>query len=189
MRLTKHTLQVLRSAGSGLDQLQRGIEKESLRVARDGSLSLRPHPKALGSALTHSAITTDFSEAQLELITGVHDSPEGCLDELSEIHHYVHTHLDNELLWPSSMPCILGTENESIPIGQYGHSNIGLTKNCLSPRPRSSLRTPDANDFRHSLQFFQCPMRCGSIWVLPNKRSAPKPISALFVTFDAIRGC
>ncbi|MGB0996676.1 MAG: glutamate--cysteine ligase [Pseudomonadales bacterium] len=128
MRLTEHTLQVLRSAGSGLDQLQRGIEKESLRVARDGSLSLRPHPKALGSALTHSAITTDFSEAQLELITGVHDSPEGCLDELSEIHHYVHTHLDNELLWPSSMPCILGTENESIPIGQYGHSNIGLTK-------------------------------------------------------------
>ena len=128
MRITEHTLRMLQSAGTGLDQLQRGIEKESLRVTDDGSLSSRPHPQALGSALTHSAIPTDFSEAQLELITGVHNSPEGCLSELAEIHHYVHANLDGELLWPSSMPCILGTENDSIPIGQYGRSNIGQTK-------------------------------------------------------------
>ena len=128
MQLTEHTIQVLRTADSDLHRLQRGIEKESLRITRDGSLSLRPHPQTLGSALTHSAITTDFSEAQLELITGVHDSPEGCLEELSEIHHFVHNHLDGELLWPSSMPCILGSESDSIPIGQYGRSNIGLTK-------------------------------------------------------------
>ena len=122
VQLTDHTIQVLRTADSDLHRLQRGIEKESLRVTPDGSLSLRPHPQTLGSALTHSAITTDFSEAQLELITGVHDSPEGCLEELSEIHHFVHNHLDGELLWPSSMPCILGSESDSIPIGQYGRS-------------------------------------------------------------------
>ena len=128
MRITQRTLEMLRSADAGLDQLQRGLEKESLRVAADGSLSKQRHPKALGSALTHKAITTDFSEAQLELITGVHDSADACLSELTEIHNFVHANLENELLWPSSMPCILGTENDAIPIGQYGSSNIGQTK-------------------------------------------------------------
>ena len=52
--------------------LNRGIEKESLRVQPDGKLATTPHPERLGSALTHPRITTDFSESQLELITGVH---------------------------------------------------------------------------------------------------------------------
>src|SRR6266480_2566825 len=52
--------------------MHRGIEKESLRVRSDGALSQAPHPPALGSPLTHPHITTDFSEAQLELITGIH---------------------------------------------------------------------------------------------------------------------
>ena len=41
--------------------MRRGVEKESLRVDRDGRLALTPHPEALGSALTHPCITTDFS--------------------------------------------------------------------------------------------------------------------------------
>src|SRR5207344_7486 len=52
--------------------MRRGIEKESLRVLPTGALALTPHPLALGSALTHARITTDFSESQLELITGAH---------------------------------------------------------------------------------------------------------------------
>ena len=63
-----------------LKALQRGIEKESLRVRPDGTLATTPHPRALGSALTHPHITTDFSESQLELITGVHPSAE-CLPQ------------------------------------------------------------------------------------------------------------
>ncbi len=59
-----------------LGQLNRGIEKESLRVLPDGNLSQAPHPAALGSALTHPLITTDFCESQPELITGVHTSVE-----------------------------------------------------------------------------------------------------------------
>ena len=62
-----------------LTQLRRGIEKESLRVRPDGTLAATPHPAKLGSALTHPLVTTDFSESQLELITGVHPSPEACL--------------------------------------------------------------------------------------------------------------
>ena len=59
-----------------LRNLRRGIEKESLRVRPDGTLATTPHPAALGSALTHPHITTDFSESQLELITGVHPDAE-----------------------------------------------------------------------------------------------------------------
>ena len=42
--------------------LSRGIEKENLRVHADGSLAQSPHPAALGSALCHQYITTDFAE-------------------------------------------------------------------------------------------------------------------------------
>jgi glutamate--cysteine ligase len=59
--------------------IRRGVEKESLRTQANGSLALTPHPAALGSALTHPHITTDYSESQLELITGVHPSVQACL--------------------------------------------------------------------------------------------------------------
>ena len=58
-----------------LRAMRRGIEKESLRALPGGGLALTPHPAALGSALTHPHITTDYSESQLELITGVHAVP------------------------------------------------------------------------------------------------------------------
>ena len=128
MQLDDATIRVLGQPNSGLDSLVRGIEKESVRVNPDGSLSQLPHPTALGSALTHRAITTDFSEAQLELITGTHPSPEGVLGELSDIHAFVQQNLGNELLWPSSMPCILAADQAKIPLGQYGSSNIAQAK-------------------------------------------------------------
>jgi glutamate--cysteine ligase len=86
MSLNSEKLQLLSGVKSGLSQLTRGIEKESLRISLDGRLAQTPHPQALGSALTHKNITTDFSEAQLELITGVHASPEECLAELERVH-------------------------------------------------------------------------------------------------------
>ena len=107
--------------------IRRGIEKESLRVAADGMLATTPHPRALGSALTHPSITTDFCEAQPELVTGVHDSIESCLEELTDIHRFVQANIGEEILWAASMPCRLPAD-ESIPVGQYGTSNIGRIK-------------------------------------------------------------
>ena len=46
----------------------RGIEKESLRVSNK-TISTTDHPASMGSTLTNQYITTDFSEALLELIT------------------------------------------------------------------------------------------------------------------------
>ncbi len=111
-----------------LKGMRRGIEKESLRATLDGSLALTPHPKALGSALTHPHITTDYSESQLELITGVHATAETCLEELMQIHQFTYRALgDEEMLWVSSMPCNLPAD-ENIPIGRYGSSNVGRAK-------------------------------------------------------------
>src|ERR671939_35068 len=86
-----------------LKGIRRGIEKESLRVRSDGSLSMRPHPAALGAALTHPHITTDFSESQLELITGPQPTVEACLEELQQIHQIVYRHIGEEILWCASM--------------------------------------------------------------------------------------
>lgn len=107
--------------------MRRGIEKESLRAQPGGTLALTPHPAALGSALTHPHITTDFSESQLELITGVHPGIASCLDELTQIHQFVYREIGDELLWVGSMPCSLPAD-ETIPIGSYGTSNIGRAK-------------------------------------------------------------
>ncbi|MCW5609710.1 MAG: glutamate--cysteine ligase [Rubrivivax sp.] len=114
--------------------LRRGIEKESLRALPGGSLALTPHPSALGAPLTHPNITTDYSESQLELITGVHGGVEACLDELREIHQFVLRTLADpacgscdERLWVGSMPCGLPTD-ETIPLGRYGSSNVGRAK-------------------------------------------------------------
>ena len=110
--------------------IRRGIEKESLRALPSGSLALTPHPAALGSALTHPHITTDYSESQLELITGVHAGVEACLDELTQVHQFTYRamrELGDEMLWVSSMPCGLPTD-ETIPLGRYGSSNVGRAK-------------------------------------------------------------
>jgi len=112
---------------SRLMGMRRGIEKESLRATPDGRLAMTPHPAGLGSALTHPHVTTDFSESQLELITGVEPTADDALRELTEIHQAVYRCLGDELMWASSMPCVLPDDGE-IPLGQYGSANIGRAK-------------------------------------------------------------
>lgn len=110
-----------------LTQCLHGIERECLRVDSDGQLALTPHPKALGSALTHPQITTDYSEALLEFITPAEADPARTLASLEQTHRYTYSKLDGEYLWSPSMPCALPAE-EVIPIAQYGDSHIGKLK-------------------------------------------------------------
>ncbi len=110
-----------------LRQLRRGMEKESLRIDRDGRLAQTPHATVLGSALTHPMITTDYSEALLEFITPVSDQIETALEQLDSIHRFVYNVLPDENLWTASMPCALGPDAE-IPVAQYGSSNVGRMK-------------------------------------------------------------
>ena len=110
-----------------LSQSRIGLEKESLRVAETGGISQTPHPRSLGSPLTNPYITTDFSEALLEMITPPCDSIEQALDFLNSLQVFVYSRLRDEILWATSMPCVVES-SDSIPIAQYGKSNAGMMK-------------------------------------------------------------
>jgi len=117
-----------REAGAPLaSQLLRGLEKESLRVTATGELAQTPHSQILGSALTHPSITTDYSEALIELITEPRGSAADVLQELSDIHAFVYRSMGGELLWTSSMPCPIGSD-DAIPVARYGTSNVARMK-------------------------------------------------------------
>ena len=110
--------------------MRRGIEKEGLRVLPSGELAMTPHPPALGASLTHPNITTDYSESQIELVTGIHQGVQDCLAELTEVHQFALQALrarGDEMLWASSMPCLLPTD-ETIPLARFGGSNVGRAK-------------------------------------------------------------
>lgn len=104
-----------------------GLEKESLRVAASGGIAQTPHPQAWGSPLTHPWLTTDYSEALAEFITPPCLDAGEALDFLADMQGYAYRRLKGEVLWATSMPCVLAGE-DSIPIAEYGDSNQGRMK-------------------------------------------------------------
>jgi glutamate--cysteine ligase len=104
-----------------------GLEKESLRVSAKGGIASTPHPRSIGAALTHPYITTDYSEALLEFITPPLASFRDALDYLADLHAFVYPRLDDEILWATSMPCVLAGDR-NIPVAEYGSSNAGRMK-------------------------------------------------------------
>ncbi len=110
-----------------INNIRRGIERESLRINEDGLLAQTDHPKALGSALTNHYITTDYSEALLELITPPSNDINETYGQLKDVHKFVLDNIGEELLWPMSMPCFINNEDD-IRIAQYGSSNVGKMK-------------------------------------------------------------
>ena len=129
LSLSKDRLNLLsedRSSEILLD-ITRGIEKESLRVTKSGTLSQSKHFESLGAALTHPQITTDFSEALLEFITPPLTDADKVIQILEDAHCFTYQNISDELLWTSSMPCQLNGDS-GIPVGVYGSSNIGKMK-------------------------------------------------------------
>jgi len=106
---------------------RKGVEKESLRVSPAGEIAQTRHPAALGAPLTNEHITTDFSESLIELVTPPFRETWELLQYLCDIHQFVYRHLDEELLWSTSMPCAIAGD-ASIPLAQFGSSNVGRMK-------------------------------------------------------------
>ncbi len=105
----------------------KGVEKEGLRATTNGDLSQATHPIGLGSPLTHSQITTDFSESLLEFITPPTHLNQHALEDLDTLHQYTYTQIGNEVIWPASMPCRL-PHDDAIPVALYGSSNVAKMK-------------------------------------------------------------
>ena len=84
--------------------IERGIEKESLRVNKDGFISNQNHPKSLGSSFTNPSITTDFAEALIEIVTPVYTDINQLYKKLESLHVFINKNLENgETLWPYSI--------------------------------------------------------------------------------------
>jgi glutamate--cysteine ligase len=118
--------QLARRVGAGAFS-RIGLEKESLRITKEGQIAKTAHPKGLGSALTHPHVTTDYSEALLEFVTPAYADGLSTLEFLDEIHRFVHLQIAPELLLATSMPIGFSRE-EDIPIAWYGTSNLGQMK-------------------------------------------------------------
>tara|TARA_X000000368_G_C23051216_1_gene721487 strand:+ start:370 stop:1926 length:1557 start_codon:yes stop_codon:yes gene_type:complete len=129
-----------------------GFERESLRVI-DSSISRNDHPISIGSALCNKYITTDFSEAQIELITPPLSNSSSALSFLEDIHHFVSCNIGDEILWPFSMPPYIDNDKD-IPIAKYGSSNLAIFKQIyrkgLSYRYGSMMQVISGFHFNYS---------------------------------------
>ncbi|HCT29706.1 MAG TPA: bifunctional glutamate--cysteine ligase GshA/glutathione synthetase GshB [Bacteroidales bacterium] len=95
-----------------------GIEKENIRVDKEGNLAQTPHPRVFGNKLKHPFITTDFSESQIEMRTPPLPDIKQMLGFLETVHDIISIELEDEYLWPQSIPPVL-PDDKKIPIAQY----------------------------------------------------------------------
>ena len=108
--------------------IERGIEKESLRVTKNGYISNKKHPETLGSSYTNPSITTDFAESLIEIVTPTYTNVDELYEKLKIIHIFINQNLkDGEMLWPFSMPPKIEDETK-INIATYGKTNMGRLK-------------------------------------------------------------
>jgi glutamate--cysteine ligase len=147
-----------------LKGIQRGLERETLRVNADGTLATTGHPQALGSALTHKWITTDFAEALLEFITPVDGDIQHMLTIMRDVHRYAAREIGDERMWPLSMPCYI-ENGQDIELAQYGSSNIGRLKTLyregLKNRYGALMQTISGVHYNFSLPMAFWQAKCG----------------------------
>lgn len=102
-----------------------GLEKESLRIDRNGFLSQTDHPFP-----DDVNIVRDFSENQTEINTSVCSSAQTAIDELS--HHYLRIQRklfelpEREYLWPFSNPPYIRSEKD-IPVARFSGEQAAKT--------------------------------------------------------------
>jgi glutamate--cysteine ligase len=130
-----------------------GLEKESLRIF-ENSISKISHKKYLGSALYNQYITTDFAEAQIELVTPAFSEKPKLIDFLECLHRFSYERIEREYLWPFSMPPI-GLKENDIEIAKFGKSNKARFKEIyrrgLSARYGKKMQTISGSHYNYSL--------------------------------------
>ncbi|MFV0436621.1 MAG: glutamate--cysteine ligase [Desulfopila sp.] len=144
---------VLRDAIHTLDCGRRGIEKEGLRYTSSDRLAQTPHPRSLGSPLTHPEITTDYAESMLELVTPAFRNRRDTLTHLRFLHRVLAA--DNEgYILNGSMPAYIA-DTEAVAIGRYGDSNQGkmrtLYRKGLALRYGKAMQLISGMHFNYSL--------------------------------------
>lgn len=108
--------------------VKQGLEMETIRIDARGQIAMTPHPKALGSPLSHPHITLDFSEAQLEFITPPLAREASINSFLEKLQAWSYKQIGGEFLWPFSVPPRLPA-HKKIPLAEFGASAEGIKKN------------------------------------------------------------
>lgn len=89
-----------------------GLERESLRINQENKVAQTNHPDKLGNRSFHPYIQTDYSEAQIELITPIGKTTQDALRTLGAITDVAGRSINqDEYLWPLSMPPKLGKDD------------------------------------------------------------------------------
>ena len=101
-----------------------GLEKENVRTDLAGNIALTPHPDAFGDKAKHPYITTDFAEAQVEMVTPIFDTTKEALNFVEALHDIVSLELNNEVLWPYSLPPVLPHDDHLIKAAQFTDPEI-----------------------------------------------------------------
>ncbi len=102
-----------------------GLEKESLRILKDGTLahSLHPFPD-------DAHIVKDFCENQTEINTSIHTSAKEAVEELEFHNRRIYEKLkklpDREYLWPFSNPPYIQNESD-IPVAVFEGIEVSKT--------------------------------------------------------------
>ena len=116
-----------------------GIERESLRVDRQGKLAHTPHPSCLGAQSFHPYIQTDFCEFQMELITPVAKSTTEARRFLGAITDVAGRSISkDELLWPLSMPPRINAQE--IQVAQLENEFERYYRNYLAEKYGTKLQ-------------------------------------------------
>ena len=116
-----------------------GIERESLRVDRQGQLAHTPHPSCLGARSFHPYIQTDFCEFQMELITPVAKSTTEARRFLGAITDVAGRSISkDELLWPLSMPPRINAQE--IQVAQLENEFERYYRNYLAEKYGTKLQ-------------------------------------------------
>lgn len=168
-----------------------GLEKETLRIDANGKIAQSDHPVALGSALCNAQITTDFSEALLEMVTPPCASVSHALEHMVGIHQFILPRLNSgEGLWNTSMPCIIDGD-DSIRIGQYGSSNTGIMKHVyrrgLGLRYGRRMQAIAGIHFNYSMPEKSWPLWQSMHSIAPHSEFSPATLGYFHMTRNLMR--
>ncbi|MCC5814235.1 MAG: glutamate--cysteine ligase [Leptospira sp.] len=105
-----------------------GLERETMRINANGDLSNSPHPIEIGAPLTHPFIKTDFCESQVEYATMASYRMDSVMKSLAQLHNFTANNIKTETLWPFSMPPRLPSDEQNIPLAQYGNTDDAIIK-------------------------------------------------------------
>ena len=99
-----------------------GIEREALRLDKNGYLAKSDHPEEFGDKAHNPYITTDFSESQIEVITPALSDIKETYDFTRALYDIVAMEIGDEYLWPDSMPCII-PDDKDIPVAKFDNNS------------------------------------------------------------------